>query len=125
MVIISSSPTANWEHVVPRHNFLDARNAWNSASGAFPADLNRMCLIARSNAMSRNGWTSLPDLTQISIGEIGVLDSQDPSSPPVFRTAVAFHFRESGKSNVQLNTNRPIVMLLDGTIATLRLKGKQ
>jgi hypothetical protein len=125
MVVVSTLGDSNgadaaWEWVVPRERFSDPRNAWNADSGEFPIDLSRYCGIARSNVMVLHRWSSTPEVALVHIRQISAfVNSNDASIPPLQRTVVSFHFREPGTAPA-LGPVRPVIMLLDGTIATMR-----
>jgi hypothetical protein len=125
MVVITTSTGANaaegiWEWVVPKERASDLRNLWDPDSGKFPVDLNQYCQIALTNVLKRQAWSSMPELALVHIRQIYVqLNSNDPSSAPLRRTVVSFHFREAGTAPA-LGPAKPVMMLLDGTVATMR-----
>jgi hypothetical protein len=124
MVVISTLSGVNatagtWEWVVPNEQFAKAVNLWDPDSGKFPVDLNQYCQMAQTNVMSRHKWSSLPELALVHVRQIHAqIKSNDASFPPLRRTVVDFHFREPGSAG--LGPVKPVMMLLDGTIATMR-----
>lgn len=116
----SNTAESSWEWVVSKRRFADPKNLWNPDSEIFPVDINQYCLIARTNVMARNVWSSVPELALVHIRQIyAQVNPNDASSPPVRRTALSFHFREAG-AGPALGPVQPVIMLLDGTVAELR-----
>ena len=125
MVVISTSSGANaavgsCEWAVPKERLAGQRNLWDPDSGNFPVDVNQYCLMARTNVMNRHTWSSVPELALVHIRQIyAQMNPNDASSPPIRLTALSFHFREPG-TGPALGPVKPVIMLLDGTIAELR-----
>lgn len=108
-----------WEWVVPSERLSAPENAWDLDSGKFPADLNCYCAIARSNVMARHRWTSTPEVALIHIRRVLAPLKSHSACPPLPVVVISFHFREPG-TGLGLGPVQPVVMLLDGTIATMR-----
>ena len=114
---IGGTTGTNMDYVVPVERFSDVRNLWEPNSETFSNDICRCYLIARTNAMTGNRWTVLPELTSIDIKRVVVPVNLDNKNPPLLTRAIIsfrFHNRSTRKSELD------IVMLRDGTVAELR-----
>jgi len=125
MIVVSFSNDSKesgivWEWVVPKERFSDPQNAWSPDTGKFPVDLNKYCVIASSNIMGQFRLSSPPELTLIHVRQVSALvNTNDVTAPPLRRMVVSFHFNETGIGR-DVSALKPVVMLLDGTVATIR-----
>lgn len=121
VVVVAHAPPGSMEGVVPRERYIRAENDWNPDIEKFPRDLTNY--IARAEQVIRQEykgatWICLKEFELVPVRlHVGSWDSQPPPKS-LSRIVISITFRVR-VADLTMET-RPVSLLLDGTVATLR-----